>query len=126
MRRLYSVFFHYFQILSPNATYEQISEGSFWGLLFALYFPLTWLVDLLEWFTNRSIGIVGTVTVWVVLSVGMYRVLLAGDRSKNIIARYPVKPVSKAYVQLWLGVLIILAVCIVCFPLGRQLRGLPW
>ena len=126
MRRLYSVFFHYFQTLSPNATGEQVADGSYWALLFALYFPLTWLVDLFEWSTNYAIGVLGTVGVWAALSMGLYRVLLAGDHWKTIIAQHPRKPVSKAHVQLWLGLLIILAVCIVCFPLGRQLRGLSW
>ena len=126
MRRLYSVFFHSTQTLSPNATGEQVADGSFWGLLFLMYFPLTWLVDLFEWSTNRSIGTLGTMSVWVALSVGLYWALMAGDRWKVIIAQHPRKPMNKAHVQLWLGVLIILALCIVCFPMGRQLRGLSW
>ena len=126
MRRLYSVFFHYLHTLAPEASGPRVSEGSFHAFACALYFPLTWLVDLFEWWLDCSIGTYGTMGVWLAVWLGLYRVLLARNQWQNIILRYPLKPVSKAQVLLRSALLVVLGVCIVLFPLGRKLRGLSW
>ena len=116
MRRLYSVFYHYFAIISPRATSEQVAENSFLLLCFALYFVVSFFVHLCEATFDRDFGIWSVLGVSIGLGVFLYRPLLAGDNWKRIVAQYPVPPVRKSTVYMSMSLLLGLGLGLVFAP----------
>ena len=117
MRRLYSVFYHHFAIISPAATSEQVAENSFILLCLTLYFVVSSLVHLCEMTLARDFGISSVIGLSVGMGFILYWLLLAGDRWKGIVAKYPVRPVRKATVYLSMGLLLLVGLGLVIAPI---------
>ncbi len=119
MRRLYSVFYHYFALISPAATSEQVAQNSFLLLCFALYFAVSFFVHLCEATFARDFGIWSVLGLSIGLGVILYGPLLAGDNWKRIVEQYPVRPVRKATVYLSMGLLLLVGLGLVFLPIVR-------
>ena len=83
---------------------------------FILYFPLSFGLRFCEDTFKRDMGVWGIIGVSVAMSVVLYWVLLAGDHWKRIVAQFPVRPVHKANVYLSMGLLLLVGLGLVFFP----------
>ncbi|MDO7846385.1 hypothetical protein Q5H92_08460 [Hymenobacter sp. M29] len=119
MRRLYSVFYHYFATISPAANSEQVAQNIFLLLCFTLYFVISFFVHLCEATFDRDFGILGVIGLSFGLGFILYWLLLAGDNWKRIVVQYPVGPVRKADVYFLMGLLLLAGLGLVFVPVAR-------
>ncbi|MCI1186833.1 hypothetical protein MON38_05335 [Hymenobacter sp. DH14] len=116
MRRLYSLFFYCFSIISPTASAEQVSDNSFLLLCFALYFPLSFVAHFCEVAFACNIGVWGVVGLLAGMSIVLYQMLLAEGKWKRIVAQYPMRPVRKGDIYLGMGLLLLAGLASVFVP----------
>lgn len=121
MKKIYSVFFYYMKVLSPQASDEKVSEGSFFAMTFAMYFLLTTCINLGEHALKVDIGTGGTVGIWIALSLVLYFRLMHNHKWQNIVISHPILPISKDMAIIYVVAAIVIALLLILFPLGRLL-----